>query len=117
MAPNFRTRWDWINLGLVLLTAFALGRKKELSSFEVLLFAASVLLWFRTRRDLWIVFLPALVTLPALVPANAKLWSSITPRRGDTIRAAVLVSLLALLLGVLKGLTPERLEQEEAKAF
>src|SRR5207249_3786894 len=31
MSPNFRTRWDWILLGLVLLTAFALGRKKSVS--------------------------------------------------------------------------------------
>jgi hypothetical protein len=117
LPPSFKTKWDWILLSLVLLTAFTLGRKKTVSSFELLLFAASAFLWCRMRRDLWMVILSALVILPALIPAHAKLQTSIAPRRGDAIRATALVLLLALLLGVLRGLTPERLEQEEAKVY
>jgi hypothetical protein len=117
LPPSFKTRWDWILLALLLLTAFTLGRKKSVASFEVLLFVAGAFLWCRMRRDLWMVILSALVILPSLVPASAKLESSIAPRRGDAIRATALVLLLALLLGVLRGLTPARLEQEEARVY
>jgi hypothetical protein len=62
-APDFRALSDWAVLGLTLAAAFALGRRARLSSFEVLLLAASAYLSFRCRRDSWFVVLAALSIL------------------------------------------------------
>jgi hypothetical protein len=117
MAPSFRQSADWVLLGLVLATAFALGRKKDLSSFDVLFFIFTTVFWLRAQRDLWLVVLPALVYLPLLIPAEIGKSSSIVPPRGLRLIAAGLALLLALFLGAARGLTEEHLRQEEVKRF
>lgn len=117
MAPGFRIGWDWFVLALLLATVFALGRKKGLSSFEVLLVAASAVLWLRARRDLWLVVLSALVVLPALIPAEQKSEDSGIGHRGHRALAAILALLIGLYVGNARGLTEDRLREAEASVF
>ena len=115
MALTFRDTCDWLVLGLALGTAFALGRKARLSSFDIMLFAASALLCFRARRDLWMIVLAALTILPP----GRKRDSGIGRKRSlpVSLSPCLLVFLLAVLLWRGKGLTEERLRQEEARDF
>ncbi len=116
MALDFREGWDWVILGLTLVTACALARRTSLSSFEVLLFVGSVVLGFRARRDVWMIVLAALVILPAAVPAIPALGARLVLGR---LRFAVvlLVAAAALAAGAAKGLGAARLREEEAKVF
>jgi hypothetical protein len=115
-APEFREPCDWALLGLAGAAAFALGRRRALSSFDVLLLAGGAVLAFRARRDLWVAVLAALVILAA--PAHAAgaaepfAW---TPRR----RAAVagLLAGLALFLAWVRDLSPANLERKAAGVF
>ena len=116
MAMTFRLGWDWLALGLTLATAFALGRKARLSSFDVLLFAVSAMLCFRARRDIWLIVLSALTILPTVLPRRSALRQVVLGQLG---RAAVALAVagLAVLFWRGQGLTEERLRQEEANDF
>jgi len=54
-AMDFRTAPEWLVLGLTLGATFALGRKRVVTPFWLLLLLAGVLISFRSRRDLWLV--------------------------------------------------------------
>jgi hypothetical protein len=69
-APAFRSTGDWLVLALALGTFWCLGRTRSTSSFELLLAAVSVLLFVRTRRDLWLVAFAALIVIPKAIPAS-----------------------------------------------
>jgi hypothetical protein len=57
---EFRGPYDWATLALAGAALFALGRRKNIGGFEVLLLAGSAYLSFRARRDLWFVVVAAL---------------------------------------------------------
>jgi hypothetical protein len=59
-AMPFRGPEDWLVLGLAGLAAFTLGRRRKLSTFEILLLASSAFFSFRAQRDLWLVVFAAL---------------------------------------------------------
>jgi hypothetical protein len=117
MAFTFRESWAWLMLGLSLLTAFALGRRQDLSSFELLLFILAAMLCFRARRDLWMIVLAAIVILPGLVPPWTGWQSEFVAGRGLRFAALGLALGFALFLGWARGLSEQKLREEEAKLF
>ena len=62
-ALEFRGPYDWATLALAGAAAFALGRRRRLGSFEVMLLVSSAYFSFRARRDLWFVVVAALAIL------------------------------------------------------
>jgi len=116
-ALDFRGGRGWLVLGLALTTAFALGRRQQLSSFEVLLFVAAALLCFRARRDLWFVVLAALVILPDAIPAVPGLASPVV--LGKKCAALTVLVVLGLGLGYAwaRGLDEKTLREREASVF
>ena len=74
LAPAFRMPWDWAMPALIGAAAFALGRERDLSAFDVLLLAVTTFLALRARRDVWFAVLAALAVLA-------------TPRRTDVAPA------------------------------
>jgi hypothetical protein len=113
-ALDFREGRGWLVLGLALATAFALGRHQRLSSFELLLFAASAVLCFRARRDLWLVVLSALVILPAALPGRAR---PVLLGRRQIVLTALAVLGIGLGCAWLRGLSETRLREGEASVF
>jgi MYXO-CTERM domain-containing protein len=76
-APSFRSVQDWAGLALFGAAAFALGRRRKPSAFDVLLLAATAVLAFRAKRDFWFLAVTALAILakdfPAPVPRPRRL--------------------------------------------
>lgn len=62
-AMEFRETPDWVVLLLGAAAVFTLGRRRRLSSFEVLLLASTGILAFHARRDIWLLVLGALAIL------------------------------------------------------
>jgi hypothetical protein len=56
-ALRFRDPWDWCVLALGATAAFALGRRRRFSAFDVLLLASAAVFTFRGRRDIWFLVL------------------------------------------------------------
>jgi hypothetical protein len=116
-APEFREPCDWALLAFVGAAAFALGRRRGLSFFDVLLLAGSAALAFRARRDLWVAVLASLVILAA--PARAAAGPA-EPFAWTARRRAALVGLLAglaVLLAWVRDLSPANLERKAAGVF
>jgi hypothetical protein len=105
-------------LALAGLAAFALGRRRRLSSFEVLLLVASAYLSFHAQRDLWLVVLAALailVTDPRPVRTLPGESFALTPRWRFLVAAAVVAVFLAF--GWKKDLTAEHLQDAVAARY
>ena len=51
---------DWLMLALAGAAFFALGRRRNLSAFDVLLLVAGTVFAFRARRDLWFLVIASL---------------------------------------------------------
>jgi hypothetical protein len=92
-ALEFRDPWDWCLPVAVAAAAFALGRRQRLSSFDVLLLAASSWFAFRARRDIWFPVLAALAIVSTTHPAAAAARPFLPSRR-----QGLAVALLALPL-------------------
>ncbi len=121
-ALEFRAAWEWAVLALALASAFCLGRKRLLSSFDILLLAAAVYFTFRGRRDVWLMALAAAVLIPGtrrLLPAVSgspvSLSFKLTRRRVAAAAAAVI--LLTLSLAWSRELTEANLRQAVAETF
>src|SRR5262249_59232669 len=116
-APDFRSAWDWAMLGLAGAAVFALARRASLSSFDVLLLAASAYFSFKMRRDSWFVTLAAVTTLAGWGRRPTDEPDPVPWRAWQT--AAVLAGLV--LVGILtwrgRGLSPERLEAEVRQRY
>jgi hypothetical protein len=111
LAMDFRAWWNWALLVLSLVAAFALGRRRRPSSFEVLLLAAAAYLSFHSRRDLWFMVLTALAVVTTgkrsvtLLPERFAL----TPPRLVALGVGVIMVLAAS--GWRQNLTLSRLNQ------
>jgi hypothetical protein len=113
-APNFRSPSHWGSLALFGAAAFALGCRQRLSSFEVLLLAASALLTFRAKREAWFMAATAVAILAASFPAPAV--PEARPSRGSV--ALLCTVLIAILFGGWWYLTAGgKLQEEERKRF
>jgi hypothetical protein len=116
-ALEFRELPDWVMLGLAGGAAFALGRRRRLSSFDVLLLAAAAFFAFRARRDLWFLVLASVAILSAtglrVVPAAERF--PLTGRRLAALAAALAV--LIALTARARGLSAANLERKVAGVF
>jgi hypothetical protein len=117
-ALEFRETPDWVMLALAAGAMFALGRRRGLSSFEVLLLVGAGILAFRSRRDLWFLVLTSLAIL-----ATQHRWRvagrpgepSLSRRQWMTM-AAVLATLVGLLAWW-RGLSEENMRRTVAGVF
>jgi hypothetical protein len=62
-AMTFRRPQDYVLMLLVMMAFLALGRKRSLELFDVLVLLAGTALAFRIQRDGWLVVLPAIAVL------------------------------------------------------
>jgi hypothetical protein len=60
---SFRRTQDYVLTLLVMMAFLALGRKRSLELFELLILVAGTALAFRIQRDAWLVVLPAIAVL------------------------------------------------------
>jgi hypothetical protein len=60
---SFRRPQDYVLMLLVMTAFLALGRKRSLELFELLILVAGTALAFRIQRDAWLVVLPAIAVL------------------------------------------------------
>jgi len=60
---SFRRPQDYVLMLLVMMAFLALGRKRSLEPFELLVLLAGTALAFRIQRDAWLVVLPAIAVL------------------------------------------------------
>jgi hypothetical protein len=97
LAPSFRQPWEWAIPVLLGGAAFALGRRRARSSFDVLLLAAAAYLALRARRDAWLAVLGALAILttgPRPEPAAGDRFA-FSRRRVLGLAAGVMALLIA----------------------
>ncbi len=116
-ALEFRDPCDWVMLGLFGGAAFALGRRKLLSIFDVLLLTVAAVLAFRARRDIWFVVIAA-SSLLATAVAGATAPSArfrLTAGRLGAVAAAVL-GLIVLVVWI-RGLNEARMQAAVAEVF
>jgi hypothetical protein len=115
-ALEFREAPDFVMAGLVGAALFFLGRRRGLSSFDVLLVAGTSFLALRARRDLWFAALAALAVLsagPGADPAEARFAPGRRVWAFVPLGLAVLVALLAWD----RQLTPANLGAKVASVF
>jgi hypothetical protein len=118
-AMEFRETPDWVVLLLGAGAVFTLGRRRRLSSFEMLLLASTGILAFHARRDIWLLVLAALAILvnrkhesikKDLIPSA---FSNLYPCAG----AAVLLTALIALLIWQRDLNESSLQRKAAGVF
>jgi hypothetical protein len=118
-ALEFRSIWEWMVLGLALASAFRLGRRKRVSSFQVLLLAFAAFCTFRSRRDVWLMALCAAVLIPPfrereLLSKQNLRWRLTRPRMAWV---CLIVAAIGLFTWLSRSLSEARLEQAVAEVF
>ena len=63
LASGFRMPWEWAMPALVGAAAVAIGRRREPSTFDVLLLSVAAVFALRARRDVWFAVIAALAVL------------------------------------------------------
>ncbi len=117
LASGFRMPWEWAMPVLVGAAAFALGRRRERSAFDLILLAVASFLALRARRDVWFAVLAALAVLanarrPAGAPADV---CPMTRSRASLVAGAVVVMLAAVAW--CRDLSQGHLEEEVAANY
>jgi hypothetical protein len=92
-SPSFRELTDWAVLFLAGAAAFSLGRRRHLSTFDLLLLAASAWFAFRAKRDIWFVTLASAAVIATSGPAEAVARPFLPTRRQALSGAAGLFGL------------------------
>jgi hypothetical protein len=105
LAPQFRIFTDYIALGLAVGAAFALGWRRNLNPFLVLLLLTGLFASFHSRRDIWFVAV-------ASVAVIASPRSSSSTARYFVTRAQVCC--IALALCILIGFTMRKIGFSES---
>jgi hypothetical protein len=119
---EFRSAWEWAVLGLALLSAFRLGRRQRLSSFQVLLLAGAVICAFRSRRDVWLVAVAAAALIPSgkrrATNGNVAILEGPFPLTRKRLAAAALVVMaMAGLMAWSRNLSEPELRRAVAEAY
>lgn len=122
-ALEFREVPDWVMLWLGVAAVFALGRRRRLSSFEVLLLASAGAFAFRSRRELWFLVLASVAILAnrrAARGGRVPEAASENPLRLTWKQRAALAACLAGWIGLLawqRGLSEENMQRKVAGVF
>jgi hypothetical protein len=114
---EFREPCDWIMLVLAAAGCFALGRRKSLSAFDVLLLAFSGWVAFRSKRDMWVLILTSLYLITTAFRKPAEAGDAFTfslPRC-----AAVVIGVLILTVATffVRNLSNDGMREQVAKTF
>jgi hypothetical protein len=120
-AMDFREASDWVVLGLTGAAAYALGRRRGWSAFDVLLLAAGAYFAFHAKHDLWFVVLAACAVV-ATTPLAPKPEAPAKGQRFPSLalRACVAAGALALVVVVVarqRGLSESHLWDKVAEEF
>jgi hypothetical protein len=117
LAMDFRAAWNWALLSLSFGAAFALGRRRRISSFAVLLLASAAYFSFHSRRDLWFMVLTALALLTTGDRPRISLPDRflLTPRRVLALGLGIILMFVAI--GWSQGISRARLEQAVEEKF
>ncbi len=112
-ALSFRQPWEWIVMGLALLTAFRLGRRRPLPTFDVLLLVTAAYFCFHSRRDAWLMILTAAVLLPDpdARPSRCPLGLP------HGVALAGLLAGLGAMVWLGRGLSEAALQEAEAETY
>jgi hypothetical protein len=116
-APEYREPASWMTVALAGAAAFALGRRRQVDLFEVLVLIGAAVLAFRARRDLWCAVAVSLAILARWRQSNPPMQASHCLRLSQWVIVCLLLSCLAGLLVWARQLTPERLERTAAEVF
>jgi hypothetical protein len=116
-ALEFREPTDWVLLALAAAATYALGRRRHLDTFQVLLLALGGFLAFRSRRDLWFLVMASLVVLAATDRGAviAAYQVRLSPRRWAAV--AGLLAVVAAGLAWSRNLGEQHLRETVAKVF
>ena len=95
-AMDFRSLPDWIVLSLAMAAVFALGRRRDLSSFWFLLMSVALFLSLRSQRDVWFVTTVAI----AIISITRPIISTSVIDRISRAQIAVVVIASAAILGL-----------------
>ena len=115
-AVNFRQPQHYLMLLLVLAAFFAVGWKRSLEPFRLMLLTSTALVAFRSQRDGWFVCIAAGLLLAETfrvetsmesVPASDRRWEWAIP-----VAAFCMAVLIALGVAKQKGLDPQTLIQQ-----
>jgi hypothetical protein len=117
LASSFRMPWEWAMPVLVGAAAFALGRRRDCSAFDVLLLSGASFLALRARRDIWFAVLAALAVLstarrPTAVPVDGFAM----PRLRTSVLAGAVIAMLAAVAWY-RDLSQAHLEEEVAAKY
>jgi hypothetical protein len=115
MAMDFRQGANWLVLGLAVGAAFLLGRQRAIEPFPALLFLAGVAPAFRSRRDVWLVTIPALVVIAASLSERAPHEGRLTWRRLGLVGAGAALAFVAV--GVARDVSPRGLQAAVAREY
>ncbi|MBL8794783.1 MAG: hypothetical protein JNM56_12820 [Planctomycetia bacterium] len=113
-AMGFRTLPDWLVLGLTLAAAAALGWKRRVRCFLLLLWLAGLYFSFRSSRDVWFVTVASLVVLADAVPDELTIRLSLGWPRWLGVATAACGLLAAASRATLSN---ARLEESVARNF
>jgi hypothetical protein len=116
-ALAFRGPSSWAVLALAGAAAFALGRRARLSTFDVLLLAATAYFAFHSRRDVWFVVLAAVAILGTGGQPSAQNARGWAPRPLGMLVAGAGVALLLVFIGGQRNLGEDGLEARVADKF
>jgi hypothetical protein len=116
-AAEFREPTDWLFLALGATAVFALGRRRRLDTFEVLLVVLGGVLAFHARRDLWVLVLASLTVLSGTDrgPVPAAFRVRLNLRHGVAVVGLLAGFAAALAWG--RDLSERRLHATVAEAF
>jgi hypothetical protein len=117
LASGFRMPWDWAMPVLVGAAAFALGRRRERSAFDVILLAVSSFFALRARRDVWFAVLAALAVLAtARRPAGTQAEGfAVTWSRASLVAGSVIIMLV--IVAWCRDLSQGHLVEEVAASY
>jgi hypothetical protein len=116
-ALEFREPCDWVMLALAAGACFALGRRRTVSLFDVVLLLFSGWLAFRSRRDMWLLILTSgyLITASPRKHADAAAVFRFSLPRLTAIAASVVLLTFATML--LRNLSNETMKERIANTF
>ena len=115
MAMDFRQPANWLVLGLTVAAAFLLGRQPRIEPWPALLLIFGVFPAFRSRRDVWVVVIAALVVIARSMPVTKAREQWMTWPRIAVAGAGI--ALAFAIVGVVRDVSPRGLEAAVALEY